>query len=426
MAQVIKLKRRATGGLTGAPSGLAVGEPAYSEVDSILYIGITGGTVQALGGIGAFCTLTGPQTITGAKTFTTGTTTFSAAVALGSSATATTPATGSNDTTVATTAYVKLQPGINATGTVTSVALSLPAIFTVSGSPVTTTGTLTAALASQTAATVFAAPSGATGAPSFRALVEADIPSLTYTKITNFDTQVRTNRLDQMAVPSASVSMNAQKITNLATPTADTDAATKAYVDASRAGLDVKQSCRLATIANIVNFNAAPNQADGVTVVAGDRILVRSQTGLSQNGIYVVTTVGTGANGVWTRASDANSADEVTAGMFTFVTEGGTLQDTGWVLTANDPITLDSTALEFAQFSGGGVPATYVGQSTITTLGTIAQGTWNATTISVSKGGTGATTLTGILKGNGTSAFTAAVLDTDYLNPSSTIDGGTW
>jgi hypothetical protein len=69
-------------------------------------------------------------------------------------------------------------------GTVTSVALSLPSIFTVSGSPVTTSGTLTATLASQTANTVFAAPNGAAGEPSFRALVAADIPNLDASKIT--------------------------------------------------------------------------------------------------------------------------------------------------------------------------------------------------------------------------------------------------
>lgn len=70
------------------------------------------------------------------------------------------------------------------TGTVTSVGLSLPSVFTVSNSPVTTSGTLTVALASQTAAYVFAAPTGANGVPSFRALVAGDIPNLDWAKIT--------------------------------------------------------------------------------------------------------------------------------------------------------------------------------------------------------------------------------------------------
>jgi len=413
----IRIKRR-TSGATGAPGSLAVGEPAYNEMDSTLYYGLNSGSIAVIGGAGAFATLTTAQTITGAKTFTTGTTTFSSAVALGGSATATTPATSDSSTTVATTAYVKAQAGINATGTVTSVALSLPAIFTVSGSPVTTTGTLTAALASQTAATVFAAPSGAAGAPTFRALVAVDIPTLTAAKISDFDTQVRVSRLDQMAAPTASVSMNSQKITNLATPTADTDAATKAYVDAARAGLDVKMSVRAATTANITL--SGTQTIDGVAVIAGDRVLVKNQTTGSQNGIYAV------AAGAWSRATDADSDAEVHAGMFTFVTEGSTLADTGWVLSTNDPITLNTTALTFGQFSGGGVPVGYTGQTTITTLGTITTGTWNASVITVPYGGTGVATLTGLVKGNGTSAFSAAVVDTDYLSPSSIIDGGTY
>lgn len=77
------------------------------------------------------------------------------------------------------------EPGNVGTGTVTSVALSLPSIFSVSGSPVTTSGTLTGTLATQTANTVFAAPNGSTGAPTFRALVAADIPSLAASIITS-------------------------------------------------------------------------------------------------------------------------------------------------------------------------------------------------------------------------------------------------
>ena len=112
MPNVVRIKRRATGGATGAPASLAVGEPAYSEVDNILYIGITGGTVLAMGGTGAFCTLTSAQTISGAKT-------FSSTVALGSSATAATPTTADNSTAVATTAFVKAQAYLTANQSIT-------------------------------------------------------------------------------------------------------------------------------------------------------------------------------------------------------------------------------------------------------------------------------------------------------------------
>lgn len=164
--------------------------------------------------------------------------------------------------------------------------------------------------------------------------------------INDFDTKVRLSRLDQMAAPTADVSLNSQKITNLATPTSDTDAATKAYVDAARSGLDVKQSVRVATVSNITLSGA--QTIDGVSAIAGDRVLVKNQTTGSQNGIYVV------AAGSWSRATDADTDAEVTAGMFTFVTEGTVNADTGWVLTTNDTITVDTTSLAFAQFSGAG------------------------------------------------------------------------
>ena len=82
----------------------------------------------------------------------------------------------------------------------------------------------------------------------------------------------------------------------------------------------------------------------------------------------------------------------------------------------------------FHQFSGtgSGVPANYAGQNTITTLGTITTGTWNATTIAAAYGGTGLTSvLNGLVKGNG-SAYSVAVAGTDYLTPSSDLDGGTF
>jgi hypothetical protein len=173
----MRIKRRASGA-TGAPASLANAELAFNEVDNILYYGKgTGGaggtatTVEAIAGSGAYLTLTSTQTISGAKT-------FSGTIDLGSSAVATTPSTADNSTKVATTAFVKAQG--YGTGSVTSVALSLPSFITVSGSPITGSGTLTGTLASQTAATVFAAPSGSSGTPSFRALVAGDIPALSY------------------------------------------------------------------------------------------------------------------------------------------------------------------------------------------------------------------------------------------------------
>lgn len=234
--------------------------------------------------------------------------------------------------------------------------------------------------------------------------------------ISDFDTQVRTSRLDQMSTPTSDVSFGDVKLTNLGAPTSATDAATKGYVDAARQGLDVKASVRVATTANITL--SGTQTIDGVALVAGDRVLVKNQSTAKDNGVYVV------ASGAWTRADDADSDADVTAGLYTFVEEGTVNSDSGWVLSTDNPITLDTTALTFAQFSGAGqitagggltktgntldvvgtadritvfadnvdIASTYVGQASITTLGTVTTGTWNATTIAVAHGGTGGTT----------------------------------
>jgi hypothetical protein len=157
---------------------------------------------------------------------------------------------------------------------------------------------------------------------------------------------VDARRLDQAAAPTGSVALNSQKITGLADPVSAQDAATKAYVDATAQGLDVKASCRCATTADLALSGLAA--IDGVTPVAGNRVLVKNQSAGAQNGIYVA------AAGSWSRATDANTSAKVTGGLFVFVEEGTVNADSGWVLATNDAITLDTTALTFSQFSGAG------------------------------------------------------------------------
>lgn len=167
-------------------------------------------------------------------------------------------------------------------------------------------------------------------------------------------------------------SMGGNKITNLGTPTSDTDAATKAYVDATASGLDLKASVRAATTAALAavtydngtsgvgatltaDANGALAAQDGVTLVASDRFLVKNQASALQNGLYEVTAVGDGSNPfILTRVTDADQAAEVTGGMFTFVEEGTTQADSGWVLTTDGAITMGTTGLDFTQFSGAG------------------------------------------------------------------------
>ena len=148
-----------------------------------------------------------------------------------------------------------------------------------------------------------------------------------------------------MTAPSASVAFNSQKLTGLADGTAAQDAATKSQVDAAQAGLDAKDSCRVATTANITL--SGEQTIDGVTTTT-DRVLVKNQTTGSQNGIYV------SAAGAWARSTDADANVEVTAGLYTLITEGTTLAGQGFVLTTDDPITVGTTVLTFSQFSGVG------------------------------------------------------------------------
>lgn len=554
MPNTVRIKRRLAGGAAGAPASLQNAELAFNEQDSTLYYGVgTGGgggsatSILAIAGPGAFATLGTTQTFTGAKT-------FSSTVALGGSATATTPATSDNSTTVATTAYVKAQGyGL---GSVTSVGLSLPNIFTVTNSPVTGSGTLTGTLASQAANLIFGSPNGSSGTPSFRSLVANDIPSLTAAKISDFDTQVRTSRLDQMAAPTAAVSLNSQRITNLSAPLLPSDAATKQYADSIAQSLNIHGAAQYATTTSVsytytsvgspltitditgtdtITFSAShgldinsqirtgnvatgtglatnttyyvtaipavnqvkissvfgganvtltngtgfsigvignpglnstlsgcPNTLDGSpTFTGGERILVKNHTTAAYNGVYVVTTVGTGANGVWTRSTDFDNSPtgEIAQGDYVFIAGGTINASTGYVQTAAAPVRMGvnsagysaftGDSISFTQFSaaGGGVTS-FSGGTTGLTPNTATTGAISlAGVLAAANGGTGVNngsntiTLGGNLSVGGALTFSGAFSTTItvtastsltlptsgiILSDGSTIDGGTF
>lgn len=162
--------------------------------------------------------------------------------------------------------------------------------------------------------------------------------------------QVLGLRLDQFAVPTADLNLNSRKITSLADPVSAQDAATMQWVINLFNGRDWKDSVRVATTANLAALSGLLT-IDGITLVAGDRVLVKNQTTAANNGIYVA------ASGAWARAADADASNEVTANMAMFVSEGSTQADTQWGLTTNDPIVLGTTALSFTQI---GASTTYI------------------------------------------------------------------
>lgn len=229
-----------------------------------------------------------------------------------------------------------------------------------------------------------------------------------------------------------------KRITSVAEPTQSSDAATKNYVDAVKTGLDVKDSVRVTTTANLpatyangssgvgATLTNSGTQAtltiDSIALSVGERVLVKDQTAGLQNGFYVVTNAGSAStNFILTRSLDADQNTEITPGAFTFVEEGTVGNDNGFVCTNDSNITIGTTPITFVQFSGAGqiiagngltkngntldvggtvgritisadavdIASTYVGQATITTLGTISSGVWNGSVIGPTYGGTG-------------------------------------
>ena len=254
------------------------------------------------------------------------------------------------------------------------------------------------------------------------------------------------NNVNLVPTGTGTVDVGSKRITSLAEPSADSDAATKYYVDAARSGLDIKNSVKVATTANITLSNT--QTIDGIALSVGDRVLVKDQSSAVQNGVYVV------ASGSWSRATDADAPAELNPGTFVFVEQGTVNSDTGFVVTSDGALTIGTDAINWTLFSTSGtliagaglskngytlevnvangievssdnvqlassvagagltyssgvlnvvgtadritvnadsidIASTYVGQSTITTLGTIGTGVWQGTVINPTYGGTG-------------------------------------
>jgi len=189
----------------------------------------------------------------------------------------------------------------------------------------------------RTANTILSGPTtGSAAAPTFRSLVAADIPTIAHTKISDFDTGVQANRVDQLAAAT-------NPVTGV-TPTADAHFATKGYVDSTAEGLDIKDSVKVATTANITL--SGTQTIDGVAISADERVLCKDQSTASQNGIYLCKA------GSWARADDMAASSDA-AGAFTFIEQGSTYADVGFVCsTDKGSAVVGTNNLAFTQFSG--------------------------------------------------------------------------
>ena len=248
------------------------------------------------------------------------------------------------------------------TGTFTSTVVGVAGTF--SGAVSGTTGTFTGDISS----------TGST-AGNVQLGVTADNEIDTSSGSLTIDSAGGTVTIDDNLTISASktIDMGANKVTNIADPTGAQDAASKAYVDAVKTGLDVKDSCDIATTADVSTWTYANGTAgvgatltaagngvvalDSVNLTLNMRVLVKDQDPSTENGIYYVSTAGAvGAILVLTRALDANQPAELTGGSFTFVEQGTTQAENGYVFTHNGDPTFGAgnTALTVAQFSGAG------------------------------------------------------------------------
>lgn len=260
--------------------------------------------------------------------------------------------------------------------------------------------------------------------------------------ISDFDTQVRTSRIDQFGLPIGTLSANGNLFSSLADPVSPQDAATKNYTDMAIQGLTPKPTATVVAVAALpagtysngtsgvgATFTVTATgttTVDGHVLVAGERVLVTAQASGFQNGLYSVTTAGAvGIATVLTRHTSMDTSTEI-PGAFIPVSNIGTAHPNSlWLANPSGTVTMGTTAIPFQEINR----AADLSQGTGITISGNTVSIENGGVLLPAHGGTGVASLTGLAKGNGTSAFTAATAGTDYYNPGGTdvalADGGT-
>lgn len=332
MSNVVRITRRLTG-LAGAPGALLNGQLAFNEIDNVLYYGAgddglgNATDIRAINSNPDGVKLTGDQSIAGEKTF--------------------------------TGAIIVPMP------TLASHAASKEYVDSKVPSVVGTTNVSATADAEAGTVTVDLVDTGVTAGDYTKVTVDAkgrvtaattlaatDIPTITADKVSDFDAQVRTSSIDQLADAVADVNLNGNKLIGVANPTQAQDAATKSYVDSVAQGLAPKASVRAATTTNIALTGLLT--VDGVVLVEGDRVLVKDQDVAAENGIYKV------ADGQWIRDVDADTWAELVSA-YCFVQEGVLNGDIGFLVTVNNGGILDTDDVTISQFTSAGQGAAGVG-----------------------------------------------------------------
>ena len=347
MSSTLRIRRRITGA-AGAPASLKNAELAYNEIENVLYYGKgdtgdgTASSIIQIAGSGAYATTTSVSSNYAAlgtsNSFVSGfTNTFAGTLNISGTFQL------SGTTVTASAAELNRLAGVTVGTAAASKALVLDSSRNISN-----INQLTAASFQNDGASFTVSSGGAVVGNSLSSATinvgsgafQASSSSASFTtslQSASFSTSGTGNITaggDLIATGNAYSSTN-KKL------------ATEEYVNSVQQGLDVKQSVRAATTANITLSGL--QTIDGVSLSAGDRVLVKNQSNSVNNGIYVV------AVGSWTRATDANVTANVTAGLFTFVSEGTQNADSGWILTSDDAITLGTSTLTFVQFSGAGM-----------------------------------------------------------------------